>query len=222
MNYYSVIQEDTLSEALHYALERKKVTRIRKLIAAGADVNIPDPQGYHLLTKALIMGRSDIVKILLDAGANIKHAVNERKTNVLCDVILHNDVYLVDLLINNGADVQSPNIYGFTPLMYSSYRHINIEITRALLKACASPNTLKDDKTALHIMANNWDIPKIRLMFDFNVDATLGAPIKESVGRIFDKEMRKELTPIDEIYNIICEMLDEYITGPECKEPGID
>ena len=51
------------------------VDLVKRLLAAGADVNTIDSLGYHALTWAAQEGKTETVTILLEAGAN-KHVIN--------------------------------------------------------------------------------------------------------------------------------------------------
>lgn len=69
------------NQALHAALALSKDTGVvRLLIARGADVNGAQTAGYRPLHQAAVAGREDLVRLLLDAGADKAARCDRGKT----------------------------------------------------------------------------------------------------------------------------------------------
>jgi len=99
---------DELGRAVKY----EDITEIRKLIASGRDVNTPC--GIHPITigeTALMIaasrGNTAIVKLLLDAGANINVAC-PGDWSPLARAVASKSAPAVILLLERGADVRAP------------------------------------------------------------------------------------------------------------------
>jgi len=58
-----------INEKLLEAVKSNEIEEVRKLIEEGADVNVVDGWGDTALHKASRFGRSDVVKMLIEAGA---------------------------------------------------------------------------------------------------------------------------------------------------------
>ena len=79
------------------------------LLAAGADVNIIDGNGYSALIYALMLkDKPQYTKKLLDAGANV-NMVYRPKISPLISALIHQAVKNVDLLLKAGAVVNAEN-----------------------------------------------------------------------------------------------------------------
>ncbi len=109
---------------------------IKELIAAGGDVNVRDRWGNSVLGEAVEAGNPTIVRIIIDAGANLD-AVSGGRTPLILAVCKQNKE-LVDVLLCAGAKVDARDIYKFTALMEAVIRP-NKEILLTLLAAGANP-----------------------------------------------------------------------------------
>ena len=89
---------------------------IRQHIAAGSDLNAQEPTlGSSPLISACVFGKSEVAKLLIEAGADVNLQNNEGST------ALHSAAFLcrmdiVEILLENGADKELLNNYGSTPL----------------------------------------------------------------------------------------------------------
>lgn len=94
---------------------------IGNLIAAGADVNASDASGRTILMEAVqaveVFRRVELVQTLLAAGADVKARANDGTTALLLNLINGALPELNSLLIEAGANVNSADITGRTPLM---------------------------------------------------------------------------------------------------------
>jgi ankyrin repeat protein len=147
------------------------VDQIEALLRRGADPNArrmhfpqrvslldPDlhawlrnPQDFESVTAlcaAASQGRADLVKVLLDAGADPRVTSGERYGRL--PVLLHwaqarpptgaaNGREIVGLLLDHGADVNGGTPWGSTPLMAAVSTH-DADTVRLMLERGANPN----------------------------------------------------------------------------------
>lgn len=66
--------------ALDTAAFKGDLEEVKKLLEAGADINIVDAKGWTPLHDAVIQGHTAIVKLLIAAGANVNAQDNEERT----------------------------------------------------------------------------------------------------------------------------------------------
>ena len=110
---------------------------VGNLLASGVNVN-GVPKGMTPLYSAAINGHNNVVKILLEAGADPNREDEDRK-NALYWPALNGNTVMVKLLLDAGA---SPNEYGRTgrtPLHVAASNG-NTETVKTLLDAGADPN----------------------------------------------------------------------------------
>ncbi|SER20113.1 Ankyrin repeat-containing protein [Amphritea atlantica] len=96
----------------------------------------------------------DLVRIQLLLGHSSVNELNSDSNNALWFACFSNSKEAVQLLLENGADIDNQNVNGATALIYSASAG-KTEIVELLLAAGADPSlqTL-DDFTALDLAAN--------------------------------------------------------------------
>jgi len=123
--------------ALHRAAERGDIAEVRRLLAAGADVNAAGAMDgctpLHLAAEHEAMAA-----FLIRNGADVKARA------VFGDTPLHlaareNNVAVARLLLNRGAEVDAADGFGQTPL-HGAARRGSIDVARLLLERGADPN----------------------------------------------------------------------------------
>lgn len=141
---------------------------VRRIISEGGDVNEPviDSSNHFMwdsgkifpLYVAVDNGNPDIIRMLIDAGADVNN--NETLAGTSLHHAVRNDnIEVVRMLIEAGADVQLPNyfaalekkIVAFTPL----YDAKSVEVARMLIEAGADVNATGTDYFPIIGVAHN-------------------------------------------------------------------
>jgi len=145
-----------VNEDLLQASQRDDLAGVKKALVNGANVNARDfrQPGYTSLMLASLNGNFEIVKLLVQAGANV-NAKNTDGNNALIFAVerMHPDI--VKLLLINHANVNSENKEGWTALM--------------LVSGCAMPGSgnfeiaglLISNGAKVNAKNNNLDTPLI-------------------------------------------------------------
>ncbi|HEY9049339.1 MAG TPA: ankyrin repeat domain-containing protein [Ohtaekwangia sp.] len=100
---------------IHTAVVTGNIEAVKQHIAAGSNINEKDPfGGSSPLISAAVFGKSDIAKVLIDAGADLNFINNEGSTP------LHTAAFfcrpeIVKMLLDKGANKTIKNKYGATP-----------------------------------------------------------------------------------------------------------
>lgn len=110
------------------------------------DINYSDFNGHSALMIAVYKGHLEIVKLLLNKGANVNH-VNNIGSNSLS---LYPSYDIGRLLIDYGIDVNHISKTGWTPLMSAS-EGSNIGLIKMLLESGADVNYIFNGFTAIKL-----------------------------------------------------------------------
>jgi len=130
----------------------KPLDEVRAMIAAGADVNKHDEDGFGPLMCASVEGRADVIELLLQHGAHVD-AVDEDGRSPLSWVVTKGDFErAAQSLISAGADINRADAGGFTPLMRAALLD-NVRCFELLVRNGAETRVVHPDwrKTALEM-----------------------------------------------------------------------
>jgi ankyrin repeat protein len=166
------------------------------------------------LNQAVIREDFDLVKFLIDDGADL-NSMDDDGNTPLIHAILLNNVHMVELLLNYGAD---PNIEidRTTPLIVavSGEEDFNIEIVRLLLEAGADPNIgYRRFKTALIHAVDLGFADAVELMIRLPLDRRMvNNAIKLAIKnlKIFIEDEGEDMEEIQDDLRII-ELLSEIV-----------
>jgi ankyrin repeat protein len=107
---------------------------VKKLYARGAEIN---PVGWTPLSYAATNGKTDVVRYLLEIGANA-NAVSANVTTALMMAVRGGHAETVDLLLAKGADANLRNQNGASALAWATRGGFDT-IEKALQKRGAKP-----------------------------------------------------------------------------------
>jgi Raf kinase inhibitor-like YbhB/YbcL family protein len=139
---------DSLSDAVLYA----RTADVRRLIAAGANVDEMDDTGMTPLMVAASQGDVAIARMLIAAKADVNAAGKDGST-ALMRAASANRVDAVKLLLSSGATVNAKTSGGMTPLMVAAFGG-HVETVRALL-ANKADVAARDNQQRTALMAGS-------------------------------------------------------------------
>nr|XP_045614862.1 ankyrin-3-like [Procambarus clarkii] len=108
---------------------------VRLLLEAGASPDTRDPQGTPLVSLLVIAGSSDLVSLVLDKGADVNICGCSDETPLL-NAVHYRQLECARLLLNRGADPNTPSNDGNSALMWAAGRSNGIGMQRSL--ACVN------------------------------------------------------------------------------------
>jgi ankyrin repeat protein len=142
-----------MSNELMAAAHAGDLAQVRRLLAAGADANARDENGWTALMKAcynaeLKHGFAEVVQALIDAGADIEAPIGYGVRPLML-AAGYGETAVVEALLKAGADVLAQNEGGYTALMMVKQKHY-VDVVNLLHEAeqlagvgegsCASKN----------------------------------------------------------------------------------
>ncbi len=172
---------NTLNHAFLAAAEIDDINKMKELIKIYGTKYIDSCkrsfQSESALQRALKNGNEEMVKLLIDNGANINFANSYgQNTHILIDAIEDNNIDLINLILKYNSDINYKIVYGkfmsYTALMYAAY-HGNIDIVKLLIQAQADVNAHNEmGQTALEIAIrhNHENIARLLIENQANID----------------------------------------------------
>lgn len=154
---------------LHFAASRGHATCARILIEdAGAQINVMNTNNETPLFMAASGGHSEVVKMLLDKGANaFGHNLNG--DTCLHKVVAGGSVELVKVFLSKQLPIDARNKLDETPLVIA-IKGKHLEVCQVLLENLADPNiTTKKSWTCLHYAVYFGDVSFIELLVKHKV-----------------------------------------------------
>lgn len=156
---------------------------VRLLVSHGSNVNFKDKIGRTPLLWAATNGHYDLVRTLLETGADVSAANNRGRTALHLAVDSTNTTHIEDimsLLLQYQANACAVSDGGWTPLHNAAQKGLTCVVER-LLDAGASINArLSNGMTALHWAAFNGFEDVVNVLIS-KEEADLG--IKDGFGR---------------------------------------
>lgn len=127
-------------DQLTAAILGSQVSRVASLLRRGAPINAADKFGTTPLYRAAVQGEREIVRLLLEAGAdpNLESGA-EDEGMPLCAAASWGRTEIVRLLLQHGADPSAPDRGPMTALAWAE-RNRYAEVVDLLLKAGGDPS----------------------------------------------------------------------------------
>lgn len=126
--------------ALMNAVQNDDAAAVQRLIAQGANVSEIDSQGDSPLIMAAYKGYTEIVRLLLEAGADVGALDPGMKATALHAASYAGHADAAKLLVEYGIDIDKQGPYnGYTALHDATWQN-NVEVARVLIEAGANLN----------------------------------------------------------------------------------
>lgn len=126
------------SQPLMQAVKANDSARVSHLIAGGVNVDAPDSSGDVPLIMAAYLGHSEITRLLLEAGADVRAVDPGMKATALHAAAYAGRTEPARLLIQYGIDVDAQGPYnGYTALHDAIWQN-NVETARVIIEAGAN------------------------------------------------------------------------------------
>jgi ankyrin repeat protein len=173
----------TASATIAKAARDADVDEVRKLIAAGSDVNAPEADGTSALLWAAHQGSPELVALLLKAGADANTPNNFGVTPLL-EASRYGDAATMKALLDGGADIAAATREGETPLMAAA-RAGNRAAVDLLLERGADVDAVESlqEQSALMWAAAEGHVDVVDALLDKGANPNLKARSTELTTR---------------------------------------
>ena len=124
--------------ALMKAVNHNDAEAVRKLIAQGANVDELEPNGDAPLVMAAYLGHNEIVRLLLEAGADVKAVDPGMKATALHAAAYAGRTEAAKLLVQHHIEIDKQGPYnGYTALHDAIWQN-NVGVAQVLIDAGAN------------------------------------------------------------------------------------
>lgn len=124
--------------ALMQAVNANNAAKVRDLIAQGVNINEYDSSGDAPLVMAAYKGYTEIVRLLLEAGADVTVVDPGMKATALHAASYAGRTEAAKLLVQYGIDIDKQGPYnGYTALHDAIWQN-NVDVARVLIDAGAN------------------------------------------------------------------------------------
>lgn len=138
------------SQNLHELAKEGNTDVLKNLISTNTSIiDTADGGGYTLLHWSLIRQKWDLVRFLIDQGANVNLQGTEGGSPMHC-AANHENIEIIDLLIKKGAQIDMKNLWGNTPLSLASQRGCNKTVQFLISKGADILAKSNEGWTPLH------------------------------------------------------------------------
>jgi uncharacterized protein len=175
----AVTATQTASANVASAARDADIDEVRKLIAAGSDVNAPEADGTSALLWAAYQSSPELVAMLLKAGADA-NAANAFGVTPLLQAARYGDAATIAELLKGGADIAKATREGESPL-HAAARAGGVDAVKLLLEHGADVNAIEslDDQTPLMWATAEGHLDVVDALLDAGADANLKARVSE-------------------------------------------
>jgi ankyrin repeat protein len=158
-------QESNKADKLMNALLNNDCAKAVKLSESLKSPNYTDIEGNSLLYYAISSDCIEVVKILLDKGADINQKLGENRSTPLIEEITKGNIDVFKLLLERGADVNGQT-NGITPLMVAILKDNN-EMAKLLIEYGANVDLKSTTgETALLIASGKGNVDLVSLLIE--------------------------------------------------------
>ncbi|XP_046838549.1 ankyrin-1-like isoform X2 [Vespa crabro] len=152
-------------KVLHYVIKNGLLELLKQLINKGININLKINEDETPLIIAVKQGQLEIVIFLCKMGADINTRTSRNSTPLHFAVSCPVSFEITEFLINNGAEIDAENVFGYTPLQCALYDK-NFRTAKLLVEKGANINRIYINThyarqrlggTLLHWASRNWN-----------------------------------------------------------------
>jgi ankyrin repeat protein len=159
--------------ALYVAAIKGHLNTVQHLVDAGANINWKTDSGETALSGAAWHQHHRIVDFLLQRQALSEHSADQR-AKVLHDLISCGHIYLLQKFLDYGAEINSPDANGDTPLHIAADDCSRIDVMRVLLARGADifyKNKRGENALFTAVRASNMEAMGLLLAAGIDIDS---------------------------------------------------
>eukprot|EP00899_Mesostigma_viride_P024817 jgi/Mesvir1/551/Mv11404-RA.1 len=134
---------------LFLAARTGRLDVVKHFVLFGVDLNERDKKGDTVLHIAVEYGHTEVVRFLLEAGANVKATRSITSHTALHTAAAKGDVDLVRVLLAGGADVNATASLSKQTALDLAVQNGHLEMVKCLIKAGTKLDIRRDDDASI-------------------------------------------------------------------------
>ena len=163
---------------LHYAVWNKDVNTVKLLVDHGAKFDVKDQDGSTAFRAAALQGARELLQVFITKGAD---------ASTLPLAACMGDLGRMKALVEQGADVNAKDEFGWTPLYWAASTGQTAAAEFLVAQGADVQAKTKDEATPLHQAASAGEVRLVELLISkgagVNVQDTQGnTPLHRAVG----------------------------------------
>ncbi|KAL3474282.1 ankyrin repeat-containing domain protein [Aspergillus californicus] len=158
----------------------KSVRIVKALLDHNANIHTVDRQQRTALSWAAIEGNTDIIQLLLEAGANVNHADQDGNTPLLLCIATQE---AVEKLLQSGADVNAVDRTGCSALMNAARSHRETIVQLLLNHGAKVDQAAQHGRTAVVYAAFRAEDHRQSQVFDMLIAAGCNLNVRDTSGK---------------------------------------
>jgi len=181
------------STPLIEAVKSGDLVRVQDLVSDGTDIDARDDTGQSALHHACFLGYYEIVRELVESGADVNIMVPVRRLTPLHAATMNGDIDIVTFLVDQGAEVNSADDEGGTPILAACWMG-QLPVVEFLVGKGADIHARTNyGSCLLHAATNSGNFELVRYLvekgIDVNARADNGAAALHIAAAIGSKEI---------------------------------
>ena len=161
-----ILRESDLGKTLIKACSKGDVDYVKLLLEFDPDLEVTDKQGETALAKTTKHKDTDLLEILLEAGAPVDPDLpNEDSKSPLMSAAYHGNAEHMKILLDKGASVNRINKNKYTALWFAADNG-NLKCLKMLLKARTPPNLASSRGTPLMAAISSGCLECFKVLLD--------------------------------------------------------
>lgn len=202
---------------LHAAIQSGSVRCVEILLRRGSSVHARDNYGNTALQIATFSDDNEaMLEALYLAGASV-NATERYGTSVLASAACLNHPKSANWLIQKGADIESLDVVGYSPLL-EAIRYCNAEVAEALLRHGARVDVKTNGgRTVLHVLASTGNLAGTNVLLQFPLPG-LSTEIRDSKGMTALQIFENRVGPPDGMQEAFFKLLHHINSRSESED----